>query len=187
MLLLISHIKRLKDAEEYTSIFLDGISAFKENLGPIFLQLPPNFTPKNFEALQNFLKALPKDISVFVELRSPKWYLPEDFEKVFSMMEELKIGSIITDASGRRDCVHMRLTTPTAFIRFVGNGLHPTDFTRIDDWVDRIKLWMKGGIEKIYFYMHQHEELHSPELCRYTIEQLNKKCGTKISIPKFDS
>lgn len=181
----ISHIKRLKDAEEYTSKFLEGISAFKENLGPVFLQLPPNFTPKNFDALQNFLKALPKDISVFVELRSPKWYLPEDFDKVFSMMEELKIGSIITDASGRRDCVHMRLTTPTAFIRFVGNGLHPTDFTRIDAWVDRIKLWMKGSIEKIYFYMHQHEELHSPELCRYTIEQLNKKCGTKIPVPKF--
>jgi len=183
----ISHIKRLKDAEEYTSMFLEGIAAFKENLGPVFLQLPPNFPPKNFEVMRDFLKTLPKDISVFVELRSPKWFEPAESEKVFAMLEENKIGSVITDASGRRDCVHMRLTTPTAFIRFVGNGLHPTDYKRIDDWVSRISTWMKSGIEKIYFFMHQHEELHSPELCKYTIEQLNAKCGTNIPVPKFVS
>ena len=181
----ISHIKRLKDADEYTAMFLEGIMAFKENLGPVFLQLPPNFPPKNFEVMRDFLKALPKDISVFVELRSPKWFLPDEFDRVFDMLEENNIGSVITDASGRRDCVHMRLTTSTAFIRFVGNGLHPTDYTRIDDWVSRIQSWMKNGIDKVYFFMHQHEELHSPELCKYTIEQLNKVCKTGIPVPQF--
>jgi len=181
----ISHYRRLKDAEELTERFLEGVSAFKDTLGPIFLQLPPNFTPKNFDALKSYLEALPKDIEVFTELRSPKWFLEENFENVFSMMEGNKIGSIITDASGRRDCVHMRLTTPVAFIRFVGNGLHPTDYTRVDDWVQRIKRWMLQGIERVYFFMHQHEEIYSPELSRYVIQQLNKVCGTKIPEPKF--
>ncbi|MGE0590574.1 MAG: DUF72 domain-containing protein [Cyclobacteriaceae bacterium] len=183
----ISHYRRLKDAEELTERFLEGVSAFKNTLGPIFLQLPPNFTPKNFDALKNYLETLPKDIEVFTELRSPKWFLEENFETVFSMMEENKIGSIITDASGRRDCVHMRLTTPVAFIRFVGNGLHPTDYTRVDDWVQRIKTWMDQGIERVYFFMHQHEEIYSPELSRYVIRQLNKVCGTVIPEPKFVS
>ena len=181
----ISHYKRLKGAEEVTTRFLEGVSAFKDNLGPIFLQLPPNFTPKNYEALESFLEWLPRDISVFTELRSPKWFEEEHFEKVFSMMEKHKIGSIITDASGRRDCVHMRLTTPSAFIRFVGNGLHPTDYTRVDDWVQRIKLWMSQDIEKVYFFMHQHEEIYSPELSKYVIQQLNKHCNTAIPEPKF--
>jgi uncharacterized protein YecE (DUF72 family) len=181
----ISHYKRLKGAEEVTSRFLEGVSAFKDNLGPIFLQLPPNFTPKNYEVLDNFLGWLPKDISVFTELRSPKWFEDEHFEKVFNMMEKHKIGSIITDASGRRDCVHMRLTTPSAFIRFVGNGLHPTDYTRVDDWVQRIKLWMDQGIQKVYFFMHQHEEIYSPELSKYVIQQLNKHCKTDILEPQF--
>lgn len=183
----ISHYRRLKDAEELTERFLEGVSAFKDALGPIFLQLPPNFTPKNFDALKNYLETLPKDIEVFTELRSPKWFLEENFETVFSVMETNKIGSIITDASGRRDCVHMRLTTPVAFIRFVGNGLHPTDYTRVDDWVQRIKTWMNQGIERVYFFMHQHEEIYSPELSRYVIQQLNKVCGSAIPEPKFVS
>jgi uncharacterized protein YecE (DUF72 family) len=181
----ISHFKRLKGAEEVTSLFLKGVSAFKDTLGPIFLQLPPNFTPKNYEALENYLNWLPKDISVFTELRSPKWFEAEHFEKVFDMLERNNIGSIITDASGRRDCVHMRLTTGVAFIRFVGNGLHPTDYTRVDDWVQRIKSWIALGIEKVYFFMHQHEEIYSPELSKYVIQQLNKHCNTAIPEPQF--
>ena len=101
------------------------------------------------------------------------------------MLQRNNVGSIITDAAGRRDCVHMRLTTPQAFIRFVGNGLHPTDYTRIDAWVERIATWLHAGIEKIYFFMHQHEELHSPELCRYLIRQLNDRCKANIKEPVF--
>lgn len=102
----ISHFKRLKDAEEVTNVFLKGISAFGDTLGPVFLQLPPNFTPKNYEALEKFLEWLPKDIQVFTELRSPKWFLEENAAHVFSLFEKTKIGAVITDASGRRDCVH---------------------------------------------------------------------------------
>jgi hypothetical protein len=39
---------------------------------------------------------------------------------------------------------------------------------------------MKQGIHTVYFFMHQHEELHSPELCQYLIRELNKHCGTAI-------
>ncbi len=182
----ISHFKRLKDAEEVTNLFLKGISAFEENLGPVFLQLPPNFAANSFEVLQKYLASLPKDLSVFVEIRNQKWFENKDvLNQTFEMFEKYNKGAVITDASGRRDCVHMRLTTPEAFIRFVGNSLHPTDYARVDDWVQRMKKWKDAGAEKIYFFMHQHEELHSPELCRYTIQQLNKHCGTSIPEPKF--
>lgn len=181
----ITHFKRLKEAEEATSRFLKGVMGFGEHLGPLFLQLPPNFPAKNFETLRTYLQSLPKDVDVFVELRHPNWFEPDMFDQVFDMLEENGAGSVITDASGRRDCVHMRLTTPDAFIRFVGNGLHPTDYVRIDHWVQRIKSWMQLGIRNIYFFMHQHEELHSPELCKYAIQQLNKQCGTSIAEPVF--
>ncbi|HET9053305.1 MAG TPA: DUF72 domain-containing protein, partial [Cyclobacteriaceae bacterium] len=77
------------------------------------------------------------------------------------------------------------LTTKEAFIRFVGNGLHPTDYTRIDDWVKRMKKWTDEGIKTVYFFMHQHEELHSPELAKYLIEKMNKTIGTTLHIPEF--
>jgi uncharacterized protein YecE (DUF72 family) len=182
----ITHLRRLKDVKQLTDQFLEGISGFKDNLGPVFFMPHPGMGPKTLETMEAFIQSLPKDIDLFVELRNPQWFADKDaFNKVFSMLERNKTGSIITDASGRRDCVHMRLTTPVAFIRFVGNGLHPTDYTRVDDWVQRIKKWMESGIEKVYFFMHQHEEIHSPELCKYVIEQLNKHCGTTIPELQF--
>ena len=101
------------------------------------------------------------------------------------MLREMKVGTVITDTSGRRDVLHMRLTTPVAFIRFVGNNLHPTDYKRIDDWVGRLKLWIDSGIETIYFFIHNHEELNSPELCKYTIQKLNAAKGLNIAVPKL--
>ena len=182
----ISHIKRLKDVQYLIERFLQGISGFGENLGPVFLMPHPGMGPKTLETLEAFVQTMPKDIELFVELRHPEWYSnAEVFEKVFNTLEKHNVGSVITDASGRRDCVHMRLTTPAAFIRFVGNGLHPTDYKRCDDWIQRIKKWSVDGIKTIYFFMHQHEELHSPELCKYLIEQMNKELGTNIAVPKF--
>jgi uncharacterized protein YecE (DUF72 family) len=182
----ITHIRRLKDTQELVDRFLTGISGFKDSLGPIFLMPHPGMGPKTADTIENFIKSLPDDVDLFVELRHKEWFEnKEAFDKIFSILEQNKAGSIITDSSGRRDCVHMRLTTPEAFIRFVGNGLHPTDYTRIDAWVQRIKQWMDQGIEKVYFFMHQHEELYSPELCRYLIRELNKHCNTAIPEPEF--
>jgi len=182
----ITHIKRLKEVDELTDRFLDGISGFGKNLGPVFLMPHPGMGPKTLETVETFIQSLPNDFELFVELRHKDWFAdPEAFAAVFSMLQRNHAGSIITDASGRRDCLHMRLTTPSAFIRFVGNGLHPTDYTRCDDWIQRMKSWANQGIEAMYFFMHQHEELHSPELCRYLIPKINEQLGTNIHLPEF--
>src|ERR1700712_5620696 len=132
----ISHIKRLKNAEEVTTSFYEGIMAFGDLLGPLFLQLSDNYTPKSLPELKAYLQHLPTDVPVFVEVRHKDWYaVPSIRDEFFGMLHDLGKGAIITDASGRRDCVHMELPTPHAFIRFVGNSLDPTDYRRIDDWV----------------------------------------------------
>lgn len=180
----ITHIKRLKEVNAYVDQFLEGIDAFGKNLGSVFLMPHPQMGLKHLETFERFIQSLPKDLDLFVEVRHPEWFGKEG-EELFRLLHKLKAGSIITDAAGRRDCVHMNLTTPECFIRFVGNSLHPTDYSRIDEWVLRLKSWMKQGIERIYFFMHQHEELYSPELIRYTIQQLNKQCKLSIKEPVF--
>jgi len=96
-------------------------------------------------------------------------------------LKELGIGAVITDTAGRPDVLHMQLTIPKTFIRFVGNSLHPTDYTRIDHWAKRIKKWIDGGIDEIYFFMHMHNEATSPELTKYVVEQFNKVCRIDLS------
>ncbi len=185
---IITHKKRLKNTEFETGKYLEAITEFKENLGPIFLMPHPQFSPKQIQTLYDFIEQFPEDVPMFVELRHPDWYKEDGYNKeLYAILKEFNRGTIITDASGRRDCVHMHLTTNECFIRFVGNSLHRTDYERIDDWVQRIKEWMAQGLKTCYFFMHQHEELHSPELIKYLIEKLNAECGTNLTPPKLHS
>lgn len=184
----ISHIKRLKDAEVPTDLYLSSIYEFGKYLGPCFLQLGDNFGPKNFEVLENYLRLLPADLEVFVEVRHEEWFSnPAARSQLFEMLARLKKGAVITDASGRRDCVHMELTIPEIFVRFVGNGQEhkASDFARIDAWVARIKTWLDKGLTKVYFFLHQHDEKDTPILANYTIEQFNTHLGAKVAPINF--
>ena len=184
----ISHIKRLKNAEYDTGVYLESITEFGKYLGPLFLQLGDNFGPKNFDVLQAYLKHLPIDIDVFVEVRHPEWYSDASARKhYFELLQKLNKGAVITDASGRRDCVHMEQPSASAFIRFVGNGLHPTDYTRIDEWVERLTDWSRRGLKSLYFFLHQHDEKDTPILADYTIRKFNEALGMNIELPKFIS
>lgn len=182
----ITHIRRLKNADDITTSYYEGVLAFGDKLGPLFLQLSDNYTPKSFPELKIYLKSLPTDIPVFVELRHKDWFaIPENRDQVFELFRQLNIGAVITDASGRRDVVHMTLPTPHAFIRFVGNSLHKTDYSRVDEWVTRIQQWQTQGLQSVWFFMHQHDERYSPELADYVVEQFNKKLGTQLGRPQF--
>ncbi|MEO6849496.1 MAG: DUF72 domain-containing protein [Mucilaginibacter sp.] len=182
----ISHIRRLKNAEELTTQYYKGIMAFGDQLGPLFLQVGDNYTPKSLPELKAYLEHLPTDVPVFLEVRHKEWFsVDENREALFNMLHQLNIGAVITDAAGRRDCVHMNLPTPHAFIRFVGNSLDKTDYKRVDEWVERIKQWKDEGLQSLWFFMHQHDERYSPELSDYVVEKLNKALGLDLLRPKF--
>lgn len=182
----ITHVGNLKGKEFITSEFFQGIVAFKEHLGPVFVQVSDAFSPNRKNELFNYLRSLPTDLQFFLEVRHPDWFgKAEVSNELFSTLREMNIGAVITDTSGRRDCAHMHLSIPKAFIRFVGNSLHTTDFIRIDDWVRHIKYWLDNGLEELYFFMHMHDEALSPELTIYLIDQLNAVCDLTLQKPKF--
>jgi uncharacterized protein YecE (DUF72 family) len=184
----ISHYSDLGSlrAKELTDQFLQGVVAFGESLGPIFLQLSEKYSPQRKEQLLHYLEQLPKDLDFFLEVRHASWFDDAPIRKwLFGNLHRLGIGAVITDTSGRRDCVHMETTIPKTMIRFVGNGKHPTDFTRIDDWVKRLDYWISNGMEEVYFFMHQPHELYTPELSAYFTAAINKACGINLAGPQF--
>src|ERR1700743_1254975 len=172
---IISHYSSFNNADELTTSFLEGVLAFKEHLGPIFLQVSEKYSPAGKEKLFKYLRSLPKGLQFFLEVRHPNWFADLAIRKeLFDTLKHLNIGAVITDTAGRRDCAHMELTVPKTFIRYVGNSLHPTDYVRIDDWVNRITSWLDKGLEDLYFFMHMHNEALSPELTVYLVDKLNK-------------
>jgi uncharacterized protein YecE (DUF72 family) len=181
----ISHFGKLNEKQILTDQFLAGITEFGEHLGPVFFQVSDRFSPNRKDELFAYLATLPSDVQFFVEVRHPDWFKPEHAEDLFNTLAKLKLGAVITDTAGRRDCAHMYLTVPKTFIRYVGNSLHKTDYTRIDEWVKRSKQWLDSGLKELYFFMHMHDEATSPELTVYLADQLKKLAGIDIIRPKF--
>lgn len=182
----VTHYGNLQGKEFITTEFLKGLMAFGEHLGTIFVQVSDAFSPGRKNELFDFLQSLPTDLQFFLEVRHPSWFGDAAIRKeLFGFLTERKLGAVITDTSGRRDCAHMQLTIPKAFIRYVGNSLHPTDYTRIDEWIARIQYWIDQGLEELYFFMHMHDEAFSPELTVYLVDRLNAACGLNLLKPGF--
>lgn len=182
----ISHWKRLNDARDTTNIIVDNALALKEKLGMLFLQLHDNFKPKDIERVETFLKDFPKNVPLAVELRNTEWFTNEDISKeVFNIMEAYNATNIIVDTAGRRDMLHMRLTTPYAFVRYVGANID-SDYTRLDDWLDKLDEWINQGIKGIYFFIHQNIEKESPLLAAHFIERVNNRFSYELKIPNKD-
>ena len=180
----ISHRMRLKNAQRLTDDFFERMRLFGDNLGTIFLQMPPNFKTTRIDDLLEYLQKIPDGFSVGLELRDTSWFDGSAFsEQLFDLMKEKQITAVITDTSRFRELVHMRLTTPEAFIRFVGNNLHPTDFERLDEWIDRIGIWMDMGLKRLWFFLHQHEEQYTPELAQYCAKKFHEKLGIELRKP----
>ena len=183
----ISHWKRLNETREIVENYLYSAANLKEKLGTIFLQMHNNFSPKDFDRVVNFVESWPKEISLAVEFRHTNWYNDETVSKaLYNLLETYNISNIIVDTAGRRDLMHMRLTNPIAFVRYVGAN-HQTDYTRLDDWVERLKLWQEQGIKEINFFIHQNIEKESPLLSAYFIKKLNDELGYNLKIPNDNS
>ena len=183
----ISHFKRLIDVKEVVNDFCNSVSNFEEKLGMAFLQLHDNFKPKDFERLKKVIEDFPKGVPLGVEVRNNEWFGDSQAQEDFcQLLERNDMANIIVDTAGRRDMLHMRLTNSVAFIRYVGAN-HPSDMQRLDDWIERIKIWKKQGLNKLYFFVHQNIELESPLLATYFIEKLNEELKLSLKIPAKQS
>lgn len=179
----ISHFKRLKGIEAPLEEYLHGMRGFGNQLEMIFLQLRDDFKPKDFDRVQRFVEVWPDDIQLAIELRHTDWFNDATVShQVYQLFEKYGVANVITDTAGRRDLLHMRLTSPVAFIRYVGAN-HESDYTRLNDWVERLKFWKDHGMEKLYFFVHQNMEKESPMLSAHFIKKINEELDTDLDIP----
>ena len=77
----ITHVKRLKDAEEWNTRFLASLAPLSEagKLGPVLFQLPP-FLRCDLPRLKDFLVQLPHNTRVAFEFRHDSWFCAEAFD-----------------------------------------------------------------------------------------------------------
>jgi uncharacterized protein YecE (DUF72 family) len=76
----ITHIKRLKNTDEFLQRFLSTIEPLARagKIAPVLFQLPPNMKADS-KLLEDFLKTIPRGVQVAFEFRNESWFADETF------------------------------------------------------------------------------------------------------------
>jgi uncharacterized protein YecE (DUF72 family) len=180
----ISHWRKLNDCEALVDEFIYAVSKLEHKLGTCFLQMHESYTPNSMEGFSKFISNWPKGFPLAVELRNERWHTdPNVVNELNDILMKYGIDNIITDSLGRRDMVHMRLTTDRTFIRFAAAD-HPSDLIRLNAWADRLLEWWTNGIGEVAFFIHQNTEKENPMLASYFVERINTTLGTELHVPQ---
>ncbi len=172
----ITHERTLVNAEAETESFFEALDLFGDRCGPAWMLLPNTFGPRDLPVLDRYLTRFASRRPLAVELRHEGWFRdPEAGRAAFDLLESHTVIAMLTDVAGRRDVLHQRLTTDTLMLRFVGNRHHPTDFTRIDAWIDRLTTWFTQGLHTTYIFLHQPEEHLNVRIATHLTERLPKE------------
>jgi len=184
----IGHDKRLAGVEDATAGFCETCRALGDRLGPLWILLPPDFGPAELDRLAVFLRDVPEDLELAVEVRHPAWFSDAGAaSRLFALLEGVGAAAVLTDTVGRRDVLHMRPTANFAFVRFSGNGLHSSDYARMDAWILRLGRWLERGLERAFLFLHQPEpqEDQTAELGVYAVRRLRELVGVEAKGPEL--
>ena len=169
----ITHERRLREVNDVASEFFDRARELEDKLGPILIQLGPDFGPTELPALAQFLPSLPRDMQFAVEFRQRGWI----HDGVLALLAEHHVALALSDGRWIPRKQMMQLASrPTAdflYVRWMGPDQGIVDYSRIQ--VDRRReleawtqvLWphAEQGRE-VYGYVNNHFAGHSPESAR---------------------
>ncbi|HUF26478.1 MAG TPA: DUF72 domain-containing protein [Gemmatimonadaceae bacterium] len=178
----ITHERRLRAAGDATSLFLERARELGEKLGPILIQLGPDFAPTELPALAAYLPTLPRDLRFAVEFRQRGWI----HEGILAVLAEHGVALALSDGRWipRRTMLELasRPTADFAYVRWMGPNRDIVDYSRIQvDRTREIEKW--GGVLSplaeraidVYVYVNNHFAGHSPASARELQRLLGQK------------
>jgi len=169
----ITHERRLRDAEDIALQFYDRARELGEKLGPILIQLGPDFGPVELPALAAMLPRLPRDMRFAVEFRQRGWIN----DGVLALLAEHDVALTLSDGRWiQRKQMLALAARPTAdflYVRWMGPDQGIVDYSRIqvdrtaeiEAWVGVLWPYAEQGRE-VFGYVNNHFAGHSPESAR---------------------
>lgn len=177
----ISHHAALDENAALVRQFVDAILPLEDRLGLCFLQLPPSFDLSMLGRLARFMKQIPRDLHLAVEVRHPSFFRDHRLnDAYFNLLADHGAHAVITDVAGRRDVLHTSLPSSRVLVRFIGNGIDDVDDARLGAWIARLNTWLRLGLEQIEFFIHEPEDRLVPDVAGRFIDRMNAECGSCI-------
>ncbi len=175
-----THDDRLAGAVSRTTleVFTERVRGLGGRLGPILLQLPPDFGVIERVELDAFLAGWPDDLRLAVEFRDPAWLATDAIEALAAR----NIATALTDSP------HVPLEAMLGAVARAGAGLDfayvrwlgsrdITDYSRIQvdrsaelaRWAEALPPLVDRGID-VHGYVNNHYAGHSPASVRAFME-----------------
>src|SRR3954462_12597136 len=89
----ITHERRLRNVDDTAKEFFDTARELGTKLGPILVQLGPDFGPTELPAVAQFLPKLPRDIRFAIEFRQRGWI----HEGVLALLAEHNVALTLSE------------------------------------------------------------------------------------------
>lgn len=172
----ITHERRLVDCAEELARFLDVIG----QLGPLLIQLPPDFRSEERPALEDFLALLPADHRFAAEFRHRSWLSPE----TYALLADHGVAWAIVDLPYLPRTPS--ITAPFTYLRWLGDWGKLTRFdavqidrdARDDEWADVLRD-LSGRVDQIYGYFNNYYAGHAPA----SVRAMHQRLGLPVREP----
>jgi len=171
----ITHEKRLIGVEQLLHRFCGRASVLGTTVGPLLLQLSPEFHPTwaNRDVLRAFLELLPIRFRWAMEFRHPGWLDAETLE----LLRTYKVALVLADSRWiKRGMVLELAIEPTAdfaYVRWMAAQRRLTDFSRVQiERETELAVWrqaleaLASRVQVVYGYFNNQFQGHSPASAR---------------------
>ena len=177
----ITHENRLRRSDALLQRFFEVARELGPKLGPVLIQLGPDFSPSELPALAAFLPLLPRDLRVAVEFRQRGWVN----DGIVALLAEHHVALTLADARFIPRSVMLKLadrpTSDFMYLRWMGPDREIADYSRVQhDRTKELEAWLKvmpaivGRVKTVYGYVNNHFSGHAPANVRELQRQLGQ-------------
>jgi len=169
----ITHERRLRDCRAELTTFLLRAELLGEKLGPLLVQLPPDFTRRSEDALRRFVPDLPADFRFVVEFRAPGWFDPD----VVAFLADYEVELAVSVGPWRDTAAALELVprvgSTIAYVRWMGEVRHRYGLRRVeaernaelDAWASALSEVAAAG-RVVWAFFNNDWQGHSPASAR---------------------
>lgn len=201
----ISHDRQLLSADYETNQFIEILALLQERdrLGPSFLQLPPQFSARQFSLLEEYLRKLPAVFPYAVEVRHADFFDAGPNEQhLDELLIELGIDRVLMDtrplfslpptdgfeADTQRQKPRVPLRTTVTgtrpFVRIIGRNDPALVEKWCDEWAPIVADWIRDGLTP-YVFTHAPHDLFAPDLTRLFHAHLMRELPDLAPLPQW--
>jgi uncharacterized protein YecE (DUF72 family) len=198
----ISHAGKLIEHIDEALSFVEIMNGLGSNLGPMFLQLPPRYSPRQFDDLNVFLEAWPRDHRLAVEVRHLDWFDAPHHDLLNQVLRQYNMARVVIDTRPIRDLMGDEIlrgsvyesllearerkpnvpvipehTADFVFVRYIGHPSMQINLPLLNEWGDFVAKQLSAGLDAFVF-CHSPENLAAPRLCR----ALHQRISDQIKI-----